>query len=104
MSGQVWSRSGYVLLAAVGVVLAALGPARADGPLFDFENDAQGWQSQQAESTVGRTSEAANVKSGQGALEWTYNASLETAQIGVMSPSVPAGASTISFWAKCSSA
>jgi hypothetical protein len=72
--------------------------------LFDFENDAQGWQSRQAESTVGRTSDAANVKSGQGALEWTYNASLDTATLGVLDPPVPAGASTFSFWVKCSTA
>jgi hypothetical protein len=90
---------------AAGLAVVAL-PTRpaaaADPPLFDFESDAQGWASPQVGSQVSITHAAADVKVGQGALEWSYDPTADEPLVGRQAPELKAGATTMEFWIRCS--
>jgi hypothetical protein len=92
-----------VFLAATVTMLPAGHSARAaDAPLYDFETDVQGWISLRPEPTVAVTREKANVKVGEGALEWAYDPSLPNLMLMQPQPQLKPGANTLEFWLRCS--
>jgi len=73
-----------------------------DPPQFDFEASAEGWVCPQGGSSVMVTQDASLVKSGQGALEWSYNAAGEDSTLQRPGPDLKAGANCVSFWIRAS--
>ena len=92
-----------LLLAAGSVAVLSGRAVRADDPpQFDFEASADGWVCPQGGSSVVVTQDASLVKSGQGALEWSYNAAGEDSTLQRPGPDLKAGANCVSFWIRAS--
>jgi hypothetical protein len=99
--GMRWTFALLIAAASVGVFSARAVHAD-DPPLFDFEAGTEEWVCPQAGSSVVVTREAELVKSGQGALEWSYNGAGDDSTLQRPGPMLKAGANCVSFWIRAS--
>jgi hypothetical protein len=101
MSGRLVAFTTVLLVGLGATLLPGAGARAAEPPTFDFETDPQGWVGLGATSSLAVARDAANVKVGQGALEWSYDPRAGDARLTCRPVTVKDGANALEFWLKC---